>query len=106
MSGKHYVARSPAIAARAIGDEMMIMAASNSTLFTLNEIAMSIWQAADGKTLLEDIVTTRICEQYDVTPEIALNDAEDLVAELVGHGLLLVSREPIDLAAHAVKELA
>ena len=96
MSEKRYLARSTAIASRAMGDELMIMSATNSTLFTLNEIAMLIWEAADGATPLEDIVTGRICAEYDVKPEVAMTDAEKLVAELVGHGLLLVSLEPIE----------
>ena len=65
------------IAARVLGDEMMIMSATNSTLFTLNEIASVIWEAADGVTPLDEIVANKICAQYDVTPEVALKDAED-----------------------------
>ena len=53
MSGKLYVARSTAIAARSLGDETMVMSAADSTLFTLNEVATMIWQAADGATPLE-----------------------------------------------------
>jgi hypothetical protein len=104
---ERYIAKSTAIAARALGDELIIMSATNSTLFTLNEVAMAIWEAADGVTPLENIIVARICEQYDVTPEIALKDAEDVVAELAGHGLLLVSDQPIAVTASAVtKETA
>ena len=39
MNNKRYVARSTAIAARVLGDETMVMSATNSTLFTLDEIA-------------------------------------------------------------------
>ena len=72
MSTKRYVARSTAIAARVLGDETMVMSAVNSTLFTLDEVATVIWESADGATPLEDIVTNRICTQYDIAPEIAL----------------------------------
>jgi hypothetical protein len=106
MSEKRYVARSTAIAARVLGDEMMIMSATNSTLFTLNEMATVIWEAADGATPLEEIVTDRICTQYDVTHEVALKDAEGLVEELAGHGLLLLSGQPIAPPAIAPKEIA
>ena len=51
-----YIARSSAIAARKLGDEMIIMSALNSTLFTLNPVATVIWQAADGRTPLSEIV--------------------------------------------------
>jgi hypothetical protein len=95
MSGKLYVARSTAIAARSLGDETMVMSAADSTLFTLNEVATMIWQAADGATPLEEIVANKVCAEYDVTFEAALKDAEGLVAELAEHGLLLLSDQPI-----------
>jgi hypothetical protein len=104
MNNKRYVARSNMIAARVLGDETMIMSATDSTLFTLNDVATVIWESADGATPLEEIVANKICEQYDVTFEVALEDAEVLVAELAGHGLLAVSDEPIGQAVTALTE--
>jgi hypothetical protein len=95
MKNGCYVARSTAIAARALGDETMIMSATDSTLFTLNEVASVIWAAADGATPLDQIVANWICPQYDITPEVALKDAQALVAQLAAHGILLVSDEPL-----------
>jgi hypothetical protein len=77
-----YIARSQAIAARMLGGEMMIMSAPDSTFFTLNEVATAIWQAADGRTPLSEIVAQR--------------DAEQFVAELSQHNILLVSDHPFD----------
>jgi hypothetical protein len=71
------------------------MSATNSTLFTLDEVATVIWESVDGATPLEEIVANKICTQYDITPEIALKDAEGLVEELADHGLLLLSDQPI-----------
>jgi coenzyme PQQ synthesis protein D (PqqD) len=90
-----YIARSSAIAARKLGGEMIVMSALNSTLFTLNEVATVIWQAADGKTPLADIVEGTVCREFDVEPAIAYQDAEALVNDLAGHGILLVSEQPI-----------
>jgi len=101
MNNKRYVARSTAIAARVLGDETMVMSATNSTLFTLDEVATVIWESADGATPLEEIVANKICTQYDVTPEIALRDAEGLVQELAEHGLVLLSDRPIAQSALA-----
>jgi hypothetical protein len=101
MNNKRYVARSAAIAARVLGDETMVMSATNSTLFTLDEVATVIWESADGSTPLEEIVANKICAQYDVTPEIALRDAERLVKELAEHGLVLLSDQPIAQSAVA-----
>jgi hypothetical protein len=73
---------------------MMIMNSVDSTFFTLNEVATAIWQAADGRTPLSQIVRDQICEQFDVGPEQAQADAEHFVNELSGHGILLVSDRP------------
>src|SRR5713226_3590811 len=90
-----YIARSSAIAARALAGEMMVMNSADSTFFTLNEVATVIFQAADGKTPLREIVRDRVCEQFDIDPEQAQADAEQFVAELSGHGILLVSSHPL-----------
>ena len=90
-----YIAKSSAIAARMLGGEMMIMSATDSTFFTLNEVATAIWQAANGRTPLSEIVSQRICQEFDVDPAIAGRDAEQFVDELSQHGILLVSDKPI-----------
>lgn len=95
MKNYRYVARSTAIAARALGDETMVMSATNSTLFTLDEVASAIWEAADGVTPLDEIVANKICSEYDIAPEAAMRDAEALVEGLAEHGILLLSDQPL-----------
>jgi len=90
-----YIARSSSIAARMLGGEMMIMSAVDSTFFTLNEVATVIWQAADGRTPLSEIVERNVCREFEVEPEEACRDAEQFVSELSEHGILLVSDKPI-----------
>jgi hypothetical protein len=90
-----YIARTSEVAARLLGSEMMIMSARDSTLFSLNETATAIWQAADGVTPLAEIVERNLCAQFDVDPLAALRDAEELVEGLAKHGILKVSNQPI-----------
>jgi len=90
-----YIARSSAIAARMVGGEMMVMSAADSTFFTLNEVASTIWQAADGCTPLSEIVAGKICQEFDVGREQALRGAYRFVDELSQHGILLVSDRPL-----------
>jgi len=90
-----YIARSSAVAARSLDGEMMIMSAKDSTLFTLNPVGTVIWQSADGQTPLADIVEQKICPQFEVDPGEAARDAESFVTDLAGHGILLISEEPI-----------
>jgi hypothetical protein len=89
-----YIARSSAIAARLLAGEMMVMNSADSTFFTLNEVATAIWQAADGKTPLREIVHGKVCEQFEVDPGQAQADAEQFVAMLSDHGILLVADHP------------
>ncbi|MBI1739997.1 MAG: PqqD family protein [Acidobacteriales bacterium] len=90
-----YIARSSAIAARMLAGEMMVMNSMDSTFFTLNQVATAIWQAADGRTPLREIVRSQICEQFDIDPEQAQTDAAQFVADLSQHGILLVSDQPM-----------
>jgi Coenzyme PQQ synthesis protein D (PqqD) len=90
-----YIARHSAIAARMLGGEMMVMSTKDSTFFALNEVATVIWQAADGRTPLSDIVTSEICKRFDVDQEQAQRGADHFVDELSRHGILLVSESPL-----------
>ena len=90
-----YIARSSAIAARMLGGEMMVMSTTDSTFFTLNEVATVIWQAADGRTPLSEIVANKICQEFDVDQERAQRGADRFVDELSRHGIMLVSEHPL-----------
>ena len=90
-----YVARSSSIAARALAGEMMVMNSADSTFFTLNPVATLIFQAADGRTPLEDIVRDRVCQEFEVNFERAQEDAIELVNELSRHGVLIVADHPL-----------
>src|SRR5271155_3627241 len=95
MNKTLYIARSPRIAARMLGEEMLVMAGQGSTLFTLNPTATILWQAADGVTALDEIVERRICSEFEVKPEEAMRDAQSLAEDLAKHGILVVSEQPI-----------
>ena len=67
MSNPLYILHSSDVAARRIGDELMIMLARDSSLFSLNETAALLWQAADGKTPLAEIVAHTLCNATELT---------------------------------------
>jgi hypothetical protein len=105
MMAEKYIARSSAIAARMLGGEMMVMSAADSTFFTLNEVASAIWQAADGRTPLSEIVASKICQEFDVDREQAQRGADRFVEELSHYGILLVSDQPLtDTSSSAVSQ--
>ncbi len=77
----------------------MVMSAADSTLFSFNEIATEIWEAADGRTPLGEIVRSRICAKFEASSEEAYRDAEEFVTALAQHGLLKISEQPIGESA-------
>ena len=77
---------------RRVGREALLVPVRNragdlDSIFTLNETAILVWEALDGKTPLE-AVTERLCRDYDVDPEHAAADAEEVVRTLLEAGLL------------------
>ena len=93
-----YISRSTQIAARTLGGEMMIMSPLDSTFFTLNEVATTLWLAADGRTPLEDIVRRQLCAEFEVEFDVAWRDASEFVLQLSSHGILVVSDAPVGSA--------
>ena len=96
MSTALYLLRSDNVAARQIGEELMIMSARDSALFSLNETAAVLWRAADGQTPLAEIVSRDICPAFDIDAETALRDATDLAHGLAERGILQVGNQPFD----------
>jgi hypothetical protein len=101
-----YIAKSSAIASRLLGGEMMVMSSVDSTFFTLNPVATTVWQAADGITPLSKIVADHVCAEFEVDAEIAHRDVERFVEELSQHGILRVSETPIADSATSPTEAA
>ena len=101
MSTALYILRSDNVAARRIGDELMIMSARDSSLFSLNETAAILWHAADGITPLADIVSRDICPAFDIDPITALQDATELAHGLAERGILDIAEQPFATGASA-----
>lgn len=92
---ERYIAHGSEIAARMLGGEMMVMSTTDSTFYTLNDVATVIWQAADGRTPLSEIIAKRVCQEFEVDEERARRDADRFVDELSRHGILSVSEHPL-----------
>jgi hypothetical protein len=95
--GEKYISRSEAVAARMLGDEMMIMSIRDSALFSLNPTASAIWLAADGVTPLREIVERAIVARFEVEPDAAYGDVVELVEALAGQGILKIAAAPARL---------
>ncbi len=89
-----YVARSKSVAARVFDGETIVMSPLDSTIFILNSTATTIWESVDGRTPLAEVVLEKVCSEYEVEFDTALDDALKLVRELSAHGILMVSDQP------------
>jgi hypothetical protein len=89
-----FVSRSSDVAARMLGGEMMIMSVTDSTFFSLDEIASVIWNAANGAVALRDIVAHEIVPRFEVDQEVAYRDALEFVEQLAQHGILRIGDAP------------
>ena len=95
MSGC-YPKRTSNLASRVLKGEAIIMNPVDSSLFSLNETATAIWEAADGRTTLQEIVEREICPRFEIDSESALRDATELVHALAEQSILVVSEKPAD----------
>jgi hypothetical protein len=90
-----FPSRAPRLAARKVGDEMVILKADDSSLFVLNAVGTAVWQAADGRTPLRVIVDDIICREYAVDRDTAQRDLDEFVEALLAAGVLQISHQPI-----------
>jgi len=77
---------------RRVGHEALLVPVRNrvgdlDSIFTLNETAIAVWEAIDGRTPLAGVVE-KLCDDFDVERERAAADAADVVRTLVEAGLL------------------
>ena len=80
--------KNPALAWREIDDETVIISPGDSVMHELNDTASFIWKNVDGKRNCAQIAELLVAE-YDVTPELALEDTQALLEQLVTRNLLV-----------------
>lgn len=72
---------------RKVGDEAVIVPIRNrvgdlESVFTLNDVAYSVWTLLDGRRST-DAIAAAVAEEYEVTPEEAAADVEELMQRLL-----------------------
>jgi coenzyme PQQ synthesis protein D (PqqD) len=88
-----YISQNPHAAWRVYDGEAVILCADDSSLNTLNAVGTLIWEAADGRTPLSEIVA-KICDQFDVDPAQAERDSAAFIDDLCRRRLLSLSAMP------------
>jgi len=88
-----FVRRGDRLAARKVAGEMVVLSADDSSLFVLNEVGTTVWEAADGRTST-DTIADALCREYDVDVETARRDVEEFVDALAAAGVIVTTPEP------------
>lgn len=68
------------------GEEGLLLKLKTGDYFTVNEVGLKVWEAADGRTPEE--IAFSLVRRFDVTPEAALKDVRAYCKDLKAAGLL------------------
>lgn len=87
MTNQHPI-QNPKVAFRIIDGTAVLINPEDSTFYTLNSVATRIWELADGQTPITNIVN-RICEEFEVSQEVALQNTEAFLQAFNQKGLIM-----------------
>ena len=87
----------PDLVVRKVGDESVIVpvrsrVADLDSVVALNPVASRVWELLDGRRSVDSIVDT-VCDEYEVTPETARADVDELIRSLAEAQLIEVVEE-------------
>ena len=72
---------SPEISWRQVGDEAVILNTRTSAYYSLNHVALRIWELLSSGTSTENIVAD-LLREYNITEAVARKDVADLLKSL------------------------
>lgn len=95
MLDKYVAKNNEKTAHRIIDGEAVVVNLTDSTFQTLNSVATFIWQQADGKTRVKEIVQN-VCQEFEVDRDTAEKDCQEFIRELVNKDMLVLSPHPLE----------
>lgn len=95
MLNNYVVKNNEKTAHRIIDGEAVVVNLRDSTFHTLNSVATFIWQQADGKTSVKEIIK-KICQEFEVDQDTAERDCLEFISKAVDKDMLLLSPHPFN----------
>lgn len=91
-AGGRVYRKDPGVVARVIAGEAILVPVRQNTgdmeyIYTLNETAARAWELIDGQNSLE-AVCDQIVSEYEIDPQDALADLQELIDQLAAIGAL------------------
>ncbi|MDI6817639.1 MAG: PqqD family protein [Actinomycetota bacterium] len=81
-----------------INNQTLIVQSSNKKLYILNGAGTKIWELADGKHAIADIIARLKCESRK--PDVQIHsEMQAFIEELVSRGVLVLLKKSLDIAA-------
>ncbi len=80
----------PDVLMNEVGGESVFLNLNGGNYFGLDEVGTSMWRALTRSDSIQAAYEALLSE-YDVDPELLKKDLEDLLEQLVKHGLLQIS---------------
>jgi len=80
--------KNPDLAWREIDDETVIISPHDSVMHELNDTGSFLWKSIDGKKSAAELAELLV-ENYQVTPDMALSDAQELLDEMSSRKLVV-----------------
>ncbi|WP_072298075.1 PqqD family protein [Paracoccus sp. SM22M-07] len=72
-----------------VEDGVAILDLKSNTYFSLDEVGTSIWDQMSNPASLDDL-TQAVSAEYEVAPEECRGDIQDLLKDMLQHGLIQV----------------
>ncbi len=94
MLDQYVVKNNEKTAYRIIDGEAVVVNLKDSTFHTLNPVATFIWEKADGRVKVEQIIK-EICQEFEVDWGTAERDCREFLGELASKGLVVLSQNPV-----------
>ncbi len=80
--------KNPDLAWREIDDETVIISPHDSVMHELNDTGSFLWKNIDGKKSAAELAELLV-ENYQVAPDMALSDAQELLDEMSSRKLVV-----------------
>jgi len=80
--------KNPDLAWREIDDETVIISPHDSVMHELNDTGSFLWKSIDGKKSAAELAELLV-ESYQVAPDMALSDAQELLDEMSSRKLVV-----------------
>ncbi len=81
------VSRASGIAARAVGDEAVIVQPGDGIVTVLNSVGARLWELLEAPRSVQEL-TRIIAGDFDVSEDRALADIQEFLDDLIGKGLV------------------